>query len=99
MHRRPTAKRRRRRATIDEESAPSTVQQIADLTAQAEAAVAAALADPTIDRTDLAEQIETVAQQVEAGATAESPYPDLAAHLRALAAQLIATDAEATDTP
>jgi tetratricopeptide (TPR) repeat protein len=69
----------------------STAQQIADITTQAEVAVAAALADPTIDRIALAAQIEATAQQVDA---AGLPYLALATHLRTLAAQLTAPPAD-----
>ncbi|HEX9374479.1 MAG TPA: hypothetical protein VF897_25915, partial [Roseiflexaceae bacterium] len=74
-------------ATLD--APPQTrEQQIAAITGQADAAVAQALADPTIDRAALAAQLEAVAGQAEAGEAEGSPYLALAAHLRELKAQL-----------
>jgi hypothetical protein len=70
-------------------SPPSAAQQIADLTAQADAAVAQALTDPGSDRAALAAQLEARAQWAEDGEAEGSPYLALAAHLRALAAQLL----------
>lgn len=64
-----------------------------------EAAVAQALADVDNERNAFAAQLEADARWAEDGEAAGSPYLALAAHLRALAAQLIATAAEATDTP
>ena len=72
----------------------SIAQQIADLTAQAEAAVAMALLDPSSDHAALAEQIEARALQAEDGEAEGSPSSALAAHLRALAAQLTASPAD-----
>jgi tetratricopeptide (TPR) repeat protein len=95
----PTTQQCRRQLAALDTPAPSAAQQIADITAQAETAVAAALADPSSDRAALAAQLEAVARQAEDGEEAGSPYLALAAHLRALAAQLIATDAEDIDTP
>jgi tetratricopeptide (TPR) repeat protein len=63
-------------------------QQIAEFTAQAQAAVVAALADSSLDRAALAQQLEVVAQQVENGQQPGSPYLALAAKLRALITQL-----------
>jgi tetratricopeptide (TPR) repeat protein len=68
--------------------APSTAQQIAEITAQAEAAVAEALADPSSDRAALAAQLEERARWAEEGEAEDSPYLALAAHLRTLVAQL-----------
>jgi hypothetical protein len=67
---------------------PSTSQQIADITAHFEAAVAAALAEPISDRTALLQQLEERAHWAETGEAAGSPFLALAAHLRALAGQL-----------
>jgi Tfp pilus assembly protein PilF len=77
-------------ATLDA-PAPSATQQIADITAHFEAAVAQALADPTIDRIALAAQSEERAGWAEDGEPSCSPYLALAVHLRALAAQLTAS--------
>jgi tetratricopeptide (TPR) repeat protein len=79
---------------------PSAAQQIADLTAQAEAAVAQALTDPTSDRATLTEQLEEQARWAEDGEAEGSPELALATHLRALAAQLTAppADESATDS-
>jgi hypothetical protein len=73
---------------------PTRDQQIAEITQQAEAAVAQALANPGSDRTALAERLEAVAQEAEEGEAQGSPYLALAAQLRALAARL---DALPTD--
>jgi tetratricopeptide (TPR) repeat protein len=71
------------------ESPPSAESQIAQLTQQAESAVAQALAEGSAEqRAALAKQLEDVAQQAEAGEQEGSPWLALAAHLRALAAQL-----------
>jgi len=51
----------------------SAAQQIAEITAQAEAAVAAALADPSSERAALAAQLEARARQAEDGEAAGSP--------------------------
>jgi Tfp pilus assembly protein PilF len=85
-------------ATLAAPPQPSE-QEITDLTAQFEATVARALADPGSERNAFAEELEDLACLVEDGEAAESPYHALAAHLRTLAAQLAATDAEDTDTP
>lgn len=57
------------------------------------------LADANNERNAFAEEIEARAGWAEDGEAAGSPYLALAVHLRALAAQLTAIDAEATDTP
>jgi hypothetical protein len=69
-------------------SPPSAEQQIATITAQAEAAVEQATADRSIDRAALAQQLEAQAQWAEDGEAAGSPYLALAATLRTLAARL-----------
>jgi hypothetical protein len=63
-------------------------QQIARIIAEAETVVAQAFADPSVDRAALVAQLEAQAQWAEAGEEAGSPYIDLAARLRALAAGL-----------
>jgi hypothetical protein len=64
-------------------------EQIAEITRQAEAAVAQVLAEDDAEaRAGLAKQLEQVAQQVEAGEGVDSLFLALAAHLRALAARL-----------
>jgi tetratricopeptide (TPR) repeat protein len=67
---------------------PSVAQQIAEITAQAQGAVAAALADSSIDRGVLAQQLEERARWAEDGEQPGSPYLALAAELRALIVQL-----------
>ncbi|HEX9370380.1 MAG TPA: tetratricopeptide repeat protein [Roseiflexaceae bacterium] len=72
-------------------------QQIAEIAQQAESAVAQVFAAGTPDdRATLAAQLEARAQWAEEGEEAGSPYLALAAHLRALAAQLTAGDSSKT---
>jgi len=84
----PTTQQCQRQLAALDTPPQTRAQRIAEITVQAESAVAAALADPTIDRATLAQQLEAVAQQAEDGETEGSPYLALAAHLRNLAAQL-----------
>ncbi|MCS6883034.1 MAG: hypothetical protein RMK84_18885, partial [Oscillochloridaceae bacterium] len=67
-------------------------QQIARLTAEAEAAATAALAGAGADRAALADQLEAQARWAAEGEAEGSPYLALAARLQELAAQLRATD-------
>jgi tetratricopeptide (TPR) repeat protein len=75
-------------------SQPSAAQQIGDITAQFEAAVASALADPASDRAALLQQIEDRARWAEQGEAEGSPYLALAARLRAIVEQLTKSSAE-----
>jgi hypothetical protein len=64
-------------------------QQLAEITQQADAAVTSALAGADTEaHAALAEQLEQQAQWAENGEEPDSPYLDLAVHLRGLIAQL-----------
>lgn len=78
----------RHRQAAAQSEPPSAAKQIAEITAQAKQAVAAALADPQSDRIALAQQLEDRARWAEDGETEGSPYLALATELRALIAQL-----------
>ncbi|NTV65623.1 MAG: tetratricopeptide repeat protein, partial [Oscillochloris sp.] len=71
------------------DSPPSAETQIAQITQQAEAAVAQALAEGSAEqRAALGEQLDAQSQCAADGEAEGSPYLALAAHLRTLAAQL-----------
>jgi hypothetical protein len=61
-------------------------------------AVTAALTDPASDRDALAEQLEERARRAEEGEQEGSPYLELAAHLRTLAARLGASEGDKLPT-
>jgi len=69
----PTTQQCQRQLAALGSASPSAEQQIADITAQPEAAVAAVQADPTIDRDPLAEQLEARACWAEDGEAEGSP--------------------------
>jgi len=59
------------------------------MSTQFEGAVAEARADPSSDRSALIQQLEERVRWAEEGEEEGSPYLDLAAHVRVLAAQLV----------
>ena len=79
---------------------PSAEAQIAQLTQQAENAVAQALTEGSVEqRAALAQQLEERARWAEDGEPSVSPYRALAAHLRTLKARLESGESLKQDSP